>query len=104
MGCELCSNENRQNQSVSLSNKDNMPQVKTLKNEINDNNTYLNDTCLTGLEERLNQKYSIPQKATIETRENKNIINYTQNIVNNNIIQYDSRNRHMSDKEQSIIN
>ena len=104
MGCELCSNENRQNRSVSLSNKDNMPQIKTIENEINDNNTYLHDTCLTGLEERLNQKYSIPQKSTIETRDNKNIINYTQNIVNNNIIQYESRNKHISEKEQSIIN
>ena len=104
MGCELCNNENRQNQSLSLSNQDNVPIIKSLKNEIDNNNTYLNDTYITGLEERLNKKYSIPQKATIETKENKNIINYTQNIVNNNIIQYDSRNKKNSEKEQFIIN
>lgn len=103
MGCELCSNENRKNQEATLARADNKPEII---------NSFNKDTYFSALEERLNEKFSIQQKSTIEVNkiknnntsnnnENKNIFNYTQNIVNNNIIQYSSRNPH--ENESKII-
>ena len=108
MGCELCSNENRENQDVTLSNTDNKPEII---------NTLNKDTYFSALDERLNEKYSIPlnssfeknsnyknnNKTSINNNENKNIFNYTQNIVNNNIIQYSSRNNPISEYDNKII-
>ena len=93
MGCELCSNENRENKDLSLNNDNN----KKIENDFGKTNSYFSETNTTNLEEKLNEKYSIP-------KENKNIINYTQNIVNNNIIQYNSRNKQIFDNYENIIN
>ena len=93
MGCELCNNENRENKDLSLNNDYN----KKIENDFGKTNSYFSETNTTNLEEKLNEKYSIP-------KENQNIINYTQNIVNNNIIQYNSRNKQFFDNYENIIN
>ena len=93
MGCELCSNENRENKDLSLNNDNN----KKIENDLGKTNSYFSETNTTNLDEKLNEKYSIH-------KENQNIINYTQNIVNNNIIQYNSRNKQFFDNYENIIN
>lgn len=97
MGCKLCcNNEFRKNQDTQL-------------NKLNNNDIYIKS-----LEEILDEKYSIPKKIKIDlneknninknNNEKQNIFNYTQNIVNNNIIQYNSRNNPTHEVDGKIIN
>ena len=107
MGCEICSKENRNNNDdVSLTRRESIKKI--IKEGGNNNFSYEQASNYSSLEERLNQKYSIPYKCSIENSErnnskNKNIFNYTQNIVNNNIIQISSRNNINLDREKDLM-
>ena len=108
MGCELCNNAKTQKEEASLTRQANLPVLK--KSEpitISNNNSSIIDAYRISLEEKLNAKYLSPfksEKTTIDSKGNKNIFNYTQNIVNNNnIIKYDTRNRLTKEKEKEVI-
>ena len=108
MGCELCNNAKTQKEEASLTRQANLPVLK--KSEpitISNNNSSIIDAYRISLEEKLNAKYLSPfksEKTTIDSKGNKNIFNYTQNIVNNNnIIKYDTRNRLTKEKEKDVI-
>ena len=99
MGCKLCCENNIKNEEASLSMKDNKPEIYI------SNNDNKNHSIFTS-EELLNEKYSIHNKSPLtakDNKENRNIFNYTQNIVNNNYIQYSSRNKPTSEKDNKII-
>ena len=108
MGCELCNNAKRENQDVSLSRQPNKPLIKKFESETTTNNNSIIDTYRAALEEKLNSKYSLPQKSEltiINSKENKNVFNYNQNIIhNNNIIKIDSRNKQIKQKENEVMN
>ena len=100
MGCKLCCENDLENKDTSLAGKDNKPEVFILDNSNSKTHSHLTS------EEKLSEKYSIPQNLGInnkEDNENKNIFNYTQNIVNNNYIQYSSRNKPISERDNKII-
>ena len=99
MGCKLCCENNIKNEEASLSMKDNKPEIYI------SNNDNKNHSIFTS-EELLNEKYSIHNKSPLtakDNKENRNIFNYTQNIVNNNYIQYSSRNKPISERDNEII-
>ena len=73
---------------------------------LNHTNNNINNQSLITFEGLLNEKYSIPPKLkenNLDDKENKNIYNYTQNIVYNNYIQYSSRNKPILEKDNKII-
>ena len=122
MGCELCQNDNRENIEFKLAGDGHRPiEIKTKYNETN---ILDKDNYYSTLEERLNQKYSIPQKMLDEIKEkinnennqlnserddlnnnNKNeyIIN-TLNIYSNNTIQFGSRNKNKLEDNKTLEN
>ena len=102
MGCKLCCEDDKINNDANLGMNDNKPEV-FIPNYTNNN---FNNHSLITSEGLLNEKYSIQPKLkenNIDDKENKNIYNYTQNIVNNNYIQYSSRNKPISEKDNKII-
>ena len=104
MGCKLCCENHNKNEEASLALKDNKPEIFILNN--NNKKSSKTSSIFTS-EELLNQKYSIPNDSTINskyTKGNKNVFNYTQNIVNNNYIQFSSRNKQISERDTKIIN
>ena len=99
MGCKLCCEDNKEKKDLNLAMNINKPEVFIPSNDDINNHSYLTS-------ELLNEKYSIPPKSkdnNLDDNENKNIYNYTQNIVNNNYIQYSSRNKPISEKDNKII-
>ena len=107
MGCEICNNAKTKNQEATLTREANKPVIKKFDSvTISNNNSTIIDTYRTALEKKLNDKYLIPfkpEKTTIDSKGNQNIFNYTQNIVNDNIIKYDTRNRITKEKEKEVI-
>ena len=107
MGCDFCNNAKTQNQEATLTRKVNKPVVKKFDSvSISNNNSSLVETYRTALEKKLNDKYVIPFKpenTTTDSKGNKNIFNNNQNIVNNNIIKYDTRNKKIKEKEKEVI-
>ena len=120
MGCELCSNENREKNDITFRRDGERPIILN-NNTIQNNND--NDLYYTFLEERLNTKYSIPQNKLDELKTKSNnennqpntqmdgtnnnnkkeyIIN-TLNIYSNNMIQL-SRNKNQKQKKKSLEN
>ena len=123
MGCELCKNDNRENNDLRFSREENNPiEVNTKFVDYNlDNETYVSN-----LEGKLNDKYSIPIKTSEDnidkklnnnntlntprdelTNKNKNkneyIIN-TLNIYSNNTIQFSSRNKNKMEENKTSEN
>ena len=120
MGCELCSNENREKNDITF-RRDGERRIILNSNTARNNNDNDNDLYYTFLEERLNTKYSIPQTKLDELKiksDNENnqpntqidgannnnkkeyIIN-TLNIYSNNTIQL-SRNKNQKQKKKSL--
>ena len=121
MGCKLCSNENRENNDFALTREGERPII--LNNDTVQNNND-KDLYYSFLEEKLNSKYSIPQKKLEELKtkiNNENnqpnsqmdninnnnksgyIIN-TLNIYSNNTIQFSSRNKNQEQEKKALEN
>ena len=85
MGCELCSNENREKNDITFRRDGERPIILN-NNTIQNNND--NDLYYTFLEERLNTKYSIPQNKLDELKTKSNNENNQPNTqmdgTNNN--------------------
>ena len=132
MGCELCQMESRQNNDIRFAREGQRPikdfsEIGDVGNKISDENNFDDESqyTYTFLEQKLNEKYSIPQKTLDELKErkereknelnsrreninnrdkNKNeyIIN-TLNIYSNNTIQFGSRDKKKNEDNNSIF-
>jgi hypothetical protein len=121
MGCELCTNENRDNKDIAFTREGERPII--IKDNAAQNNND-KDLYYSFLEEKLNAKYSIPQKNldelkakinnennqlnsqldnTSNNNKNEYIIN-TLNIYSNNTIQFSSRNKNQNQEKNNLEN
>lgn len=121
MGCEFCQNDNRENIEFKLAGDGKRPvELKNNLEQIDKERYY------SILEERLNEKYSIPQKVLEEYKEKKTLQNYTLNtqtlreelnnknknnitidtlnLYSNNNNEFNSRNRKKVEENKTIEN
>ena len=125
MGCELCQMENRENNDIRFTRDGVRPIKEYSRNrQFADENNLDKDSYYNLLEERLNEKYSIPEKTLDELRErinnennqlssknddlknskkNEYIIN-TLNIYSNNTIKFGSGEKNKKDNNKADDN
>ena len=125
MGCELCQMENRENNDIRFTRDGVRPIKEYSRNrKFADENNLDKDSYYNLLEERLNEKYSIPEKTLDELRErinnennqlssknddlknskkNEYIIN-TLNIYSNNTIKFGSGEKNKKDNNKADDN
>ena len=120
MGCELCQMENRENNDIRFTRDGVRPIKEYSRNrQFAEENNLDKDSYYNLLEERLNEKYSIPEKTLDELRErinnennqlnskndkkNEYIIN-TLNIYSNNTIKFGSGEKNKKDNNKADDN